>query len=84
MKGCVQWKPVYGWEYFASSGLELATARSVGQHLTHWATGAPPNVNIAKVYGYTAKGKTDLEVFVSLITGNWLKENIYSQHLVSL
>ena len=37
MKGCVQWKPVYSWEDFASSWLKLGAARSVGQHLTHWA-----------------------------------------------
>ena len=41
MKGFVQWNPVYGWEDFSSSGDRIWTARSVGQRLTHWATGAP-------------------------------------------
>ena len=41
MKGCVQWNPVYGWEDFALRGDQTQTARSVGQILTHWATGAP-------------------------------------------
>ena len=40
MKVCVKWNPVYCREDFALSGLELGTARSVGQRLTHWATGA--------------------------------------------
>ena len=35
MKGCVQWNSVYGWEYFASSGDQALSARSVGQCLTH-------------------------------------------------
>ena len=39
MKGCVQWNSV--WEDFASSGDRTRSARSVGQSLTHWATGAP-------------------------------------------
>ena len=30
----------------ASGGLELTTARSVGQRLTHWATRAPNNEEI--------------------------------------
>ena len=42
MKRCVQWSSVYIWEDFASSGDGTWSARSVGQHLTHWATGAPP------------------------------------------
>ena len=41
IKGCVQWSSVYGWEDFASSGDRTRSAGSVGQHLTHWATGAP-------------------------------------------
>ena len=35
MKYCVQWNPVCDWK----AGLELTPARSVGQRLTHWATG---------------------------------------------
>ena len=31
----------YGWEDFASGGDRTRSARSVGQRLTHWATGAP-------------------------------------------
>ena len=41
MKGCVQWDSVYGWEDFTSSEDRTRSARSVGQRLTHWATGAP-------------------------------------------
>ena len=41
MKGCVQWNAVYGWEDFTSSEDQTQFARSVGQHLTHSATGAP-------------------------------------------
>ena len=41
MKGCVQWNLVCGWEDFASSRDRTQTARSVGQRLTQWATGAP-------------------------------------------
>ena len=41
MKGCVQWNSVYGWEDFTSSEDRTRSARSVGQRLTHWATGAP-------------------------------------------
>ena len=40
MKGCVQWNSVYGLEVFASSGDRTRSARSVGQRLIHWATGA--------------------------------------------
>ena len=32
---------VYGWEDFTSSEDRTRSARSVGQRLTHWATGAP-------------------------------------------
>ena len=35
LNGCVQWNLIYSWE---DSALELGTARSVGQRLTHWAT----------------------------------------------
>ena len=41
MKGGVQWNSVYGWEDFTSSEDRTRSARSVGQRLTHWATGAP-------------------------------------------
>ena len=41
MKGCVQWNSIYGWEDFTSSEDRTQSARSVGQRLTHWATGAP-------------------------------------------
>ena len=41
MKGCVQLNSVYGWEDFTSSEDQTRSARSVDQHLTHWATGAP-------------------------------------------
>ena len=41
MKGCVQWNSVYGWEDFTSSEDWTPSARSVSQHLTHWATGVP-------------------------------------------
>ena len=41
MKGCVQWNSVYGWEDFTSTEDRTRSARSVGQRLTHWATGAP-------------------------------------------
>ena len=39
MKGCVQWNPVYGEKVSPRAGLELATVRSLGQRLTHGATG---------------------------------------------
>ena len=35
MKGCVQWKPVTTEKISPQAGLELTTARSVGQRLTH-------------------------------------------------
>ena len=35
MKGCVQWNPVYSLENSPRAGLELGTARSVGQSFTH-------------------------------------------------
>ena len=41
MTGSVQWNSVYGWEDFTSSEDRTRSARSVGQRLTHWATGAP-------------------------------------------
>ena len=41
MKGCVQWDSVYGWEDFTSNEDRTRSARSVGQRLTHWATGTP-------------------------------------------
>ena len=41
MRGCVQWNSVYGWEDFNLSEDRTRSARSVGQGLTHWATGAP-------------------------------------------
>ena len=41
MKGCMLYNSVYGWEDFASSGDRTRSARSIGQRLTHWATGAP-------------------------------------------
>ena len=46
MKGCMQWNPVYDWK---DPHLELMTARSVGQRLTHWATGAPMKVGIPEI-----------------------------------
>ena len=39
MKGSVQCNPVYGWEDFTSSEDRTQSARSVGQRLTHCATG---------------------------------------------
>ena len=48
MKGCVQWNSVYGWEDFTSSEDRTRSARSVGQRLTHWATGAPCRFGIIK------------------------------------
>ena len=45
MKSCVQWNFVYSWEDFASSGDRTQTARSVGQRLTYWATGAPREID---------------------------------------
>ena len=50
MKGCVQWNSVYGWEDFTSSEDRTWSARSVGQRLTHWATGAP--VALENIYIY--------------------------------
>ena len=50
MKGCVQLSSILGWEDFALSEDRTRSARSVGQRLTHWATGAP-----ASMYG---KAKT--------------------------
>ena len=41
MKGSVQRNYVYAWEDTALSGDKTRSARSVGQRLTHWATGAP-------------------------------------------
>ena len=41
MRGCVQWNSFYGWKDFTSSEDRTWSARSVGQRLTHWATGAP-------------------------------------------
>ena len=41
MKGCVQWNSVCGWEDITSSEDRTRSARSVGQRLTHWATGDP-------------------------------------------
>ena len=41
MKICVQGNYVYGWEDFTSSEDRTRSTRSVGQRLTHWATGAP-------------------------------------------
>ena len=41
MKGCVQWNSIYGWEDYTSSEDRTRSARSVGQRLIHWATGAP-------------------------------------------
>ena len=35
MKGCVQWNPSMVEKISPRAGLELSTARSVGQHLTH-------------------------------------------------
>ena len=40
-ESCVQWNSVYGWEDVTSSEDRTRSARSVGQRLTHWATGAP-------------------------------------------
>ena len=40
-KDCMQRNPVYNWKDSpAQVGLEPRTARSVGQHLTYWATRA--------------------------------------------
>ena len=41
MKGCVQWNPFTVKKISPRAGLELGTARSVGQRLTHRTTGAP-------------------------------------------
>ena len=34
--GCVQWNPFPVKKIFRQAGLELRTAISVGQYLTHW------------------------------------------------
>ena len=48
IKGCVQWNSVYGWEGFTSSEDWTRSARSVGQRLTHWATGTPVSMKHLK------------------------------------
>ena len=56
MKGCVQWNSVYGWEDFTSSEDRTRSARSVGQRLTHWVTGAPllMDVDVMLIVSYIA------------------------------
>ena len=44
MKGCVQWNPFTVEKISPRTGLELGTARTVGQRLTHWVTGAPRRI----------------------------------------
>ena len=41
MDDCVQWNHVYDWKDPPQAGLESGTARSAGQRLNSWATGAP-------------------------------------------
>ena len=43
MKDCVHWNPVRGWKDFRLHRVSnpCRTAKSAGQHLTHWANGAP-------------------------------------------
>ena len=41
VNGFVQLNSVYGWEDVTSSEDRTRSARSVGQRLTHWATGGP-------------------------------------------
>ena len=42
MKGCVQWNPIYEWkDPRLRQGSKITTARSVGQRLTYWPSGAP-------------------------------------------
>ena len=41
MKGCMQWNPVSVEKILPQVGLELWTARLVGQRITHRVTGAP-------------------------------------------
>ena len=41
MKGCMQWNSVYSREDFTLSEDRTRSARSVGQRLTHCATGTP-------------------------------------------
>ena len=79
MKDCVQWNPVYGWEDFALSRAQLATTRSVGQRLTHWAIGAPtPLINSINANGYTFRGSSST-IFAPLLSGGQLlKERICS------
>ena len=72
MQVYVQWNSVYGWESFASSGLELWTARSAGQRLTHGSTGAPSTL-CNTCYSFTNNSKfPELELFVKkeIITYN--------------
>ena len=52
MKGLVQWNSVYGWEDFTSSEDRTRSARSVGQLLTHRATGAPENKGVLYLHDY--------------------------------
>ena len=48
MKDSVQWNSVYDWKYLRLRGSLNQDCRSIGQHLTHLAAGAP---SILKKYG---------------------------------
>ena len=74
MKGCVQWNSVYGWEDFTSSEDRTRSARSVGQRLTHWATGAP---GLTEVYAQSLSADCDLDLWPSNMV---LVCNTYSCH----
>ena len=75
MKGCVQWNSVYGWEDFTSSEDRTRSARSVGQRLTHWATGAPSHLANTWTIRWGANSE-DLDQFVcTCCVLWWLLEN---------
>ena len=46
-ESCVQWSSV-----FASSGDQTRSARSVGQRLIHWATGAPNKQDTIRLFDW--------------------------------
>ena len=63
MKGCVQWNSVYGWEDFSSSEDQTRSTRSVGQRLTHWATGAP----LLSRRNWFESDKADYSILISTV-----------------
>ena len=71
-------EPRLRWEDFASSKLKPESARSVGQHLTHWATEAPAPSGMCAQFAFIHLSKLWQYVFMDKLQKLSQNINIHS------